>query len=36
MREVSGRSIEIEGHQFSLGIYRDLTRRKAYERKIKR
>ena len=34
--EVSGRSIEIEGHQFSLGIYRDLTRRKAYEREIER
>jgi PAS domain S-box-containing protein len=34
--EISGRSIEIEGQQFSLGIYRDLTRRKAYEREIER
>jgi PAS domain S-box-containing protein len=29
--EVSGRSVEIEGRQFSLGIYRDLTERKQAE-----
>jgi PAS domain S-box-containing protein len=34
--EVSGRSIEIGGHRFTVGIYRDLTQRKAYEREIER
>ena len=29
--EVSGRTVEIEGRQFSLGIYRDLTARKRAE-----
>ena len=34
--EVSGRSVEIEGRQFRLGIYRDITERKARELEIER
>ena len=34
--EFSARSVEIEGRHFSLGIYRDLTQRKAHEREIER
>jgi PAS domain S-box-containing protein len=33
--EVSGRSVEIDGRKFSLGIYRDITERKRAEAEIR-